>query len=39
MGLFTTSRYSMAVLPFITGVVADGAGFFVAFVVTVVVRG
>ncbi|MGA2121900.1 MAG: MFS transporter [Methanoregula sp.] len=35
MGLFTTTSYlGMAVLPFIAGIIADGAGFFVAFCVT-----
>jgi MFS family permease len=35
MGLFTTMSYvGMALLPFIAGVVADGAGFFVAFCMT-----
>ena len=35
MGLFTTASYlGMAVLPFIAGVIADGAGFFVAFFVS-----
>lgn len=37
MGLFTTASYlGMAVLPFIAGVVADMAGFFVAFSVTAI---
>ena len=37
MGLFTTTSYlGMAVLPFIAGIIADAAGFFVAFVVTAV---
>ena len=30
MGLFTTSYLGMALLPFVAGVVADGAGFFAA---------
>ena len=35
MGLFTTMSYvGMALLPFIAGIVADVAGFFVAFCVT-----
>ena len=35
MGLFTTMSYvGMALLPFIAGIVADAAGFFVAFCVT-----
>ncbi len=37
MGLFTTTSYlGMAVLPFLAGVIADGAGFFVAFCCTAV---
>ncbi len=37
MGLFTTMSYiGMAVLPFIAGIIADTAGFFVAFCVTAV---
>ena len=35
MGLFTTMSYiGMALLPFIAGIVADMAGFFIAFCVT-----
>jgi MFS family permease len=37
MGLFSTMSYlGMALLPFIAGIVADGAGFFVAFCVTAI---
>ncbi len=37
MGLFTTASYlGMALLPFIAGIVADWASFFVAFCVTAV---
>jgi len=40
MGLFSTMSYlGMALLPFIAGIVADWAGFFVAFCVMAVVTG
>ncbi len=37
MGLFTTTSYlGMAVLPFLAGIIVDGAGFFAAFCCTAV---
>jgi MFS family permease len=40
MGLFTTASYlGMTVLPFVMGVVADGAGFFTAFFCTAILAG